>query len=286
MCALNVVKGMKLYMKEILNKINRSWPKDLIIRYLYIKLAPFFQRDLLYFLVTEEEKERQYKQGFINRFPNIVCSTLADFYVNLFNQYGINAKKIIANSAKIPLYAVIVEGDNGYFYIDPLNDLFYNQYGLKPFFFGNIPHYKTLSNNYKELIKLPYEYIQELDKYLNFNFLDKLFNQMHETFTDRKLANSFFGYPENSRIDLKENKILFYEKELINIGNVNGPFERAQLYKYLNDRLLNHSERKYTKVCLIDINENPHIALELINRDGSILFEERKRDGKYVLVRK
>ena len=273
-------------MKEILDNVNKSWSKDLIIRYLYIKLAPFFQRDLLYFLATKEEKEKQYKQGFINRFPNIVCSTLADFYVDLFNQYGINAKKIIANSSKIPLFAIIVEGDNGYFYIDPLSDLFYNQYGLKPFFFGNIPHYKTLRSNYRELIKLPNEYIQELDNCLDFIFLDSMFNEMHKIFTDRKLANVFFGYPENSRIDLKENKILFYGKDLINIGNVNGPFERAQLYKFLNDRILNHSERKYTKIRLIDLNENPHVALELINRDENTFFEEQKKDDKYVLIKK
>ena len=46
-------------MKEIINKVDKSWPKDYIIRYLYISLAPFFERDLNYFLLSDEEKYRQ-----------------------------------------------------------------------------------------------------------------------------------------------------------------------------------------------------------------------------------
>ena len=69
---------------HLLKQVQSSWPKDVIIRYLYIKLAPCFKRDLKYFLAPEEVKEAEYAQGFINRFPDVVCSTLADFYVNLF----------------------------------------------------------------------------------------------------------------------------------------------------------------------------------------------------------
>lgn len=71
-------------------------------------MAPFFQRDLNYFLASDEEKMAQYNTGFINRGTKIVCSTLADFYVNLYEVFGIRSKKIAANSAEIPLFAIIV----------------------------------------------------------------------------------------------------------------------------------------------------------------------------------
>ena len=123
-------------MQKIINNVDKSWSKDLIIRYLYVRLAPFFKRDLKYFLASEEEKYKEYEKGFINRGFDIVCSTLADYYVDLFSSLGINAKKIVANSAKIPLFALIVEGDNGWYFLDPINDLFSNQYGLETTEFG------------------------------------------------------------------------------------------------------------------------------------------------------
>ncbi|MDE5888520.1 MAG: hypothetical protein K2H20_00715, partial [Bacilli bacterium] len=59
--------------QRIINSVNLSWSKDYIIRYLYVNLAPFFKRDLKYFLASDEEKYRQYQQGFINRGFDIVC---------------------------------------------------------------------------------------------------------------------------------------------------------------------------------------------------------------------
>lgn len=273
-------------MEEIINQVKNHWSKDLIIRFLYIKLAPYFQRDLIYFLATEEQKEQEYKQGFINRFPNIVCSTLADFYVDLFKEFGINAKKVIANSAKIPLFAVLVEGDYGWYFLDPISDLFSNQYGLKPYFFGIVPRYKTISNNHPEMVKLPHEYVNELDAELDINYLDDYFSKLHVILTNRSDAKEFFGLPRNKSIDLKEQKLQFYNDKLINLGNVNGLFERAQLYKYLNDRILNKSEKRYTKVRIIGEVDNYNLSIELINYEGSIFYEEEKREKKYVLTRK
>lgn len=273
-------------MRKIINQVQSNWNKDLIIRFLYIKLAPYVHWDLLYFLASEEEKERQYKQGFNNRFPHIVCSTLADFYVDIFKQFGINAKKVVANSAKIPLFSVLVEGIYGWYFLDPINDLFSNQYGLRPYFFGVIPPYKTILNTHPEMIKLPHEYINDLDITLDIKFLDEFFFSLHLVFTNRRDANEFFGLPREAKIDLKERKLHYYNEELINLGNVHAPFERAQLYKYLNDRLLNKGEKRFTKVRLTGGLENAYISIELINRDGSILYEEDNQNQKYVLIKK
>ena len=171
---------------QIINQVNKNWSKDLIIRFLYIKLAPYFQRDLLYFLATDDEKFSQYQQGFINRFPYIVCSTLADFYVDLFKQFDIKAEKVISNSAKIPLFALIVEGEQGSYFLDPLSDLFSNQYNLRPYFFGVIPRYKTINKSHPEMVQLPKEYVNELDTELDLNhFLDDYFNTLHISLTDK-----------------------------------------------------------------------------------------------------
>lgn len=150
-------------MQTIINNVDLSWPKDYIIRYLYIRLAPFFRRDLKYFLASDESKLEQFNAGFINRGTDIVCSTISDFFVNLYKSFGINAKKIAANSAKIPLFAMIVEGDHGWYFIDPLNDLFHAQYNLKTTEYGVIPYYKTLATNYPNLISLPQEYLAEIE---------------------------------------------------------------------------------------------------------------------------
>lgn len=273
-------------MEEIINKVPSTWSKDLIIRYLYIKLAPYFKRDLMYFLATEEEKYKEYSQGFINRFPNIVCSTLADYYVNLFKEFGINAKKVAANSAKIPLFALIVEGDLGWYFLDPLSDLFSNQYGLKPYFFGIIPRYNTIQTNHPEIINLPPEYIKELDDTLDIKYLDSYFAALHNELAHQRNAKIFFGIPTNAKVDLKERKLQFYNNELINIGNVHGPYERSQLYKYLNDRILNRGEKRFTKIRLLGGYENPHISIELINPEEHIFYEEEKHDNQYVLTKK
>ena len=273
-------------MEEVINQVQNNWSKDLIIRFLYIKLAPYFQRDLLYFLASDKDKEKQYKQGFINRFPHIVCSTLSDFYVDLFKQFGINAKKVIANSAKIPLFAIIVQGEYGWYFLSPINDLFPNQYGLKPYFFGIIPRYKTICNNHPEIIKLPYEYVKELDTTLNIDFLDDFFADLHQIFTNRKKASRFFNLPQEEKIDLKERKLQFYNNELINLGNVEGLFERAQLYKYLNDRILNRGEKRHVCIRIEDWPHNPHINLEIQNKTENITYKEEKQEKTYRLVKK
>ncbi len=272
---------------DIINQVQSTWPKDIIIRYLYIKLAPYIERDLYYFLADEEEKERQFKQGFINRFPYVVCATLADFYVDLFKQFGINAKKIIARNgnekSKVPLFALIVEGERGWYFLNPLADLFYNQYELKPSSFGIIPRYETVRNNFKEIIQLPSEYVNELDTELNIKFLDDYFSNLHQIFAIKSKAKLFFGLPNENEIDLKERKIEFYNDKLINLGCVNGAFERAQLYNFLNNKSLNREEKKYTKVKIVGGIENPHISVKLINRNEIISYEEEKNNGKYTL---
>ncbi len=273
-------------MDEIINQVKNTWSKDLIIRFLYIKLAPFVKRDLQYFLASDEEKLRQYSLGFINRFPDVVCSTLADYYVDLFNSFGINAKKVIATSSKIPLFALIVEGDYGFYFLDPLNDLFSNQYGLRPYYFGIIPRYKTIRANHPGLTQLDKEYVSELDEELNIKYLNEYFKSLEDPLKNRQRAREFFGYDKNENIDLKEEKYKLMNDRFINIGNVHGTFERSQMYKYLSERLLNHTERRFTTATIIGGLDNPHMEIKIKTKEGIILLEEEKHNEKYMLIKK
>lgn len=272
-------------MEKVINQVKSTWSKDLIIRFLYIKLAPFFERDPIYFFKTEEEKYKEYEQGFINRFPSIVCSTLADYYVNLFHEFGINAKKIIATSSKIPLFALMVEGDKGWYFLDPLADLVANQYGKRPYFFGVIPRYNTVRSNYKELIKLPQEYVDELDSELGLAYLDEFLEGLHNVMTQRKAAKEFFGYPPNEPIDLRETKLEFMNDNLINIGEVKGFFNRAILYIDLNDYILNKGEKKYVRTCVIGDKDNLYLSYSIKKKDEVITYIEEKQNGIYRLTK-
>lgn len=273
-------------MQKIINSVNLSWSKDYIVRYLYVNLAPFFRRDLKYFLATDEEKYKEYQVGFINRGFDIVCSTISDYFVNLFNSFGIRAIKTAANSAKIPLFAIVVEGDNGWYFIDPLNDLFNNQYGLKTTEFGIIPYYKTLNNNFPNLISLPKDYIDEMDENLGIDkSLSTYFDKLHIEISDRNLASELYQIPIRDRLAIFERKMEFANENLINLGHVNGAFERIRLYLFLERIMFFKKEKKNLTIYLDTIKSIPsvHIEYKTLHNGKSILFEEQKEQDKFVL---
>lgn len=273
-------------MQDIINQVDTAWTKDYIIRYLYVKLAPFFQRDLTYFLATDEQKYNEYQQGFITRGTNIVCSTISDFYVNLYNTFGINAKKVISNSARIPLFAVIVKGDFGWYFIDPLNDLFLNQFGLQTTEFGKVPHYKTLNNNYPFLVTLSNDYINEIDRHLNLKDpLDDFFKEIHLEMTNRSLVRDIFNLPNDDNTERFNRKMEFSSTHLINFGRVTGPFERLQLYLYLERMIFFKAEKKNLKIYLNSFNNKyfPQIEYTDYKHNTYSAYKEEQENGVYVL---
>ncbi len=275
-------------MKAIICSVDTLWPKDYIIRFLYIRLAPFFQRDLKYFLSTDEEKYQEFSQGFINRGMNIVCSTLADYYVELYASFGIRAKKVAANSARIPLFTVIVEGDTGYFYIDPLNDLFNNQYNLRTTEFGVVSHYKTLNNNYPFLQSLKSDYLNQIDSDLNLlETADNFFKDLHLKMTNRNFIRNHFNVEDNEKEKIFEYKMIFSSAELINLGKVSGAFERIQMYLFIEKMIFFKEEKKNLKIWLNKKYDFPRPSIEYTNfsTGNSVAFEEVEEKGQYVLKR-
>ena len=285
-------------MMEIINSVDKSWPKDYIVRYLYVKLAPFFERDLGYFLASEEEKYEQYKKGFIKNGRHIVCSTFADFYVSLFQSFGIRAVKVAANSAKIPLFAVVVVGEQGLFYIDPLGDLFHNQYGLKTTEFGIVPRYQTVNRKYAGLTLLSPDYLNQMDMdlhlYSNDTTLNDFFSHLHQKMTNRNAVSKYFDIDKKDLVGLFVARMNYANDHLINLGCVNGPFDRIKLYMFLEDQLFFGFEKSNITIKidpkdenhrrLIDYSVKDKITDKIIDKAGFV--EERKEDKTFILKRR
>ncbi len=275
-------------LRGTLNSVSPHWSNDQVIRFLYKNLASFVYRDLQYFLQDDEEKQRQFSCGFIDRFPGVVCYTLASFYSTVFSEFGFESNVVQANSATIPLFGVVVRGEQGNYFLNPLEDLFLNQYGLLPHAFGFVPKYKTLNASHPNLIRLSDEYLAELDQSLDFTYLDDYFNELKPTMKNLDTACAFLGIevPTIDK-DIREHKLQFFGRELINMGNVHGFFERAQLYKYLDDNLLNKREKRYTKVVIEDgLSNNPFITYSILRNDGVITYQEEKTPDGYVLTKR
>lgn len=285
-------------MMKIISSVDKSWPKDYIIRYLYIKLAPFFERDLGYFLASDEEKYEQYLQGFVKNGRHIVCSTFVDFYIFLFQSFGIKAWKTAANSAKVPLFALVVEGDYGLYYLDPLGDLVNNQYGLKTTEFGVVPHYQTLNRKYPNLVKLSPAYLGKMDKdlhlYPNDTPLNDFFFHLHQKMTDRNAVSRFFDIDKNNLGELFVARMNYANDHLINLGCVHGPYDRIKLYLFLENQLFFGFEKKNITIKidqedphygrLIDYCSRDKITDKVIYKAGFI--ENRGKDKSFVLKRR
>ena len=282
---------MNSEMLNIINSVNPNWSKDLIVRYLYIKLAPFFQRDLLFFCASYEEKLQQYQRGFINRIPYVTCYTLADFYVNLFAEFDIESKKVIATSSQIPLFAILIKGELGWYFIDPLNDLMLNQYGLETQNFGIIPRYHTINNNHPEIIKLEDSYLLDLDKRLQLipedGYLDGEFKELAQKVLNKNAASEFFQIAKDNPTKIVQAKLKLLNDKYINLGHVNGSYERILLYFYLFKNVLNKTEAKYVRTFLAPQSEQRvDLFIELNTlKEGTILYQEEKHNGQFSLTR-
>lgn len=274
--------------RNTLNSVSPTWDKDQITRFLYKELANYVKRDLLYFLQPDEIKYSEYSCGFIDRFPNIACKPLSKFYCAAYHEFDIDATVVAANSAAIPLYGLIVSGMQGYYFLNPLEDLFLNQYGLMPHAFGYNPHFKTINRNYPNIVKLDDDYLSCIDQSLGFTYLDDYFLALKPIMKNHTSACRLLNIenPQNNR-DIREKKLEYFANNFINIGNVNGYFERAQLYKYLNDTFFNKREKRYTKIVIEDgLTPSPYISYTILRRDGNITYHEEKTSSGYVLRKK
>lgn len=274
---------------NIISQVNKSWPKNYIIRFLYVKLAPFLQRDLEFFLASDEQKLIELKEN-INRFPCVNCSTLADFYVDLFACFNINAIKIKATDAQIPLYSLIVEGDNGWFYLCPINDFLNCQIGNKTSHFGYLEGYvkSFVMPKYPHLVSISTTDIDRIDKDLNIKNLVCFWNRLrYEIFNSNYFCQNY-NINKNGSTKVVEAKLNFINNYLINLLVIPGSLEREAYYRFLIHRLFSHKERQNLQISL-DLNTRL-VNISHTSFETPVIYEENicfQNDQKtYVLERK
>lgn len=277
---------------KIISETDIHWSKDEIIRYLYVKLAPYFKRDLDYFLADKSTQIRMYQNGFKSNTNIVVCKTLSEFYNNIYREFNIKSKIITTNKKDVPHYTLIVNGDFGWYCIDPLKDLFSNQMGLRTNFFGIIPDkkYSIVKETYPFLISLTKEYIEYLDKKLhlveNGLYLDEFFQMIHLEMINNGIA-SYFHVDKKDTLGLMSKKLKFAEKYLINLGNVPGLYERNILYTYIIDCIFDQNEKNFITTDILKNASNYKIILNLRSRfNNQFVFEEvLNSDNKHYLKR-
>lgn len=242
--------------QQVIESVDKAWTKDLIIRYLYVKFANFFERDLEFFFADIESQVK-----YVNNLPShigrkVICLSLCQYFQEVFEIFNINSKIVPTNDKIIPHYALIVEGSYGWYYIDPLKDLMNNQAGFRTAYYGIIPNSKSMIKlrDYSFLITLSLDYVKEMDDFLELypdGVLNDYLEKIHLELTTNK-AYIFLGSYLNrdlSNFDrrmLYKMKMIFLNQMLINKASIPGKIERAQFYNFLLCSILNHSERART----------------------------------------
>lgn len=276
---------------QVIQQVDSHWTIDQKIRFLYVKLAPFFKRDLNFFLNDIEQQVIMYEKANTAETTLVFCKTICIHYVNIFKTLNIDCKMITTNRKITPHCALIVKGNDGWYYIDPLKDLFANQLGLKTLFFGTIPgNYSTVKNDFPYLIKLSKEYIKELDTSLGLisydMYMDDFFELLHAEISTNK-ASEHFHLKNSDNSNLLYKKIEFIEKHLINLGQIHGLYERLLFYNHMIHCVFNKRERNFIDLNFIS-NQNEYALLCTFlsskYNPNEIKFSETKNEhGKYCL---
>lgn len=283
-------------MDEKLNKeintfiktMNEHWSKDLKIRYIYRGLASFFQRDLNYFFADYETQLKQFQAGFKMIDKNIVCLSLCSYYKRVLKRIHIESKIIKATTKEIPHYAMIVHGDFGWFYINPLLDLMVNQVGMITSYFGKTPYQKenTVRNNYPYLIELDFDYVKSLDEQLGFlyygYYLDDFFEMIFKEATNKKTIQTILE-PDLTALECK---MKFASDYLIPIANKLSLFERKLFYERLIFTLFSKKERANIKVKFtFDKDAVTFLFLKDLSnhfKENMIFLEKKEKDCYYL----
>ncbi len=274
---------------NIIKKINLKWNKDKIIRFLYVKLAPYFERDLSYFLADSDEQLKIYQNGFKQKSNLVVCQTICEIYKSIYEEFNIRSLIITTNTKSVPHYALIVNGDYGWYYIDPLKDLFANQLGLKTEYFGIIPKYGIVKDKYPFLINLSEQYITSLDISLKIIedgfYMDTFFDIISQEMTNNKVYK-FFEVEKFNYIKLILKKLDFASKYLINIGEIHGLYERLTFYNFLINKIYKKNEKKIIEPSLVFDKDKYLLLLDLDFKTDNLhmtFCEEKNNNGKYYL---
>ena len=269
--------------KIIFKVLNHNWNTDYAIRYVTVEISKLVQRDVSFFRLSEEERlKRLPSLHYETTYPNVMCKSLHTLIKDVLDYLGINSHIVQATNSQVPLYALVVEGEHGRYFIDALNDLAKVQYRLQPVTYGNYIVSKHSLLDPKELITIPREGIREMDLDLGIieseYFSDKI-DRIRSKFNDRNQAMRLFESEDG--LDLIQRKLDHISDQYLNVYPINGPMERVALHVYFRNQLFNKTEREQYRVHLKEDDDQVYL---LIDFGGYVMrYEEVKEDGKYSL---
>ena len=269
----------------IITVLNNKWNADYVIRYVTVEVSKLVQRDVSFFKMHEDEKIKQLSSlNYETSYPYVVCKTLHELIRDILDCLGISSRVVKATNTKVPLYALIVDGEYGRYFIDALNDLQKVQYHIQPVTYGNIIHSNnSILNENQGFISLSLDYIREMDIQLGIienEYFSDYIERIKLTYVDRNLAMKRFGAIDS--LDLLTKKIKHISHQFLNLYQVDGPLERVGIHVFFRNRLFNKTERRQFRVILSE--DNKHVIIS--NEFGSytIVYEEIKENNEYSLV--
>ena len=253
---MNYVLKRPEIQKIILEVLNNKWNIDYAVRYVTVEISKLVKRDVSFFKMSDDEKLDNLKeQNYELSYPNVICKTLHELIRDVLDYLGIESKVVIATNTKVPLYALIVEGEYGRYFIDALNDLFKVQYNIQPVTYGNC----ICSNNNildtSKLLSLDLDYIREMDLDMGIiktEYFSDYINRIKNKYIDRNQAKRILEI--ESSLELLKRKMKLISEMYLNNHPVEGPYERVGLHVYLRNNLFNKSEKKMYRVYLAEDN--------------------------------
>ena len=266
--------------------LDHNWNTDYAIRYVTVEISKLVQRDLSFFQLRDEEKLQvvptlQYE----TTYPYVMCKSLHLLIKDVLDYIGIDSKLVQATNSNVPLYALVVDGEHGRYFIDALNDLAKVQYRIQPVTYGNYIVSKHSLLDPSKLMTLSHNTIREMDLDLgvieNEYFSDSI-ERMKSKYIDRNQAMRYFEAEDS--LDLVQKKISQLSDQFLNCYPVKGPLERVALHVYFRNQLFNKSERERYRVHL---GETENQVILLIDFGGyTMMYEEVKEKKKNSLIQK
>ena len=264
-----------------------NWDTDHAIRYIVLGISRMVRRNPEFFLSPESKRLDMVKDmNYEKDFPNIICKTLHELIRDVLATIGIKSKVVVATNTKIPLYALIVEGEHNRYFIDALHDLFRAQYNIQPVSYGAPIRSNTCILDTNGLTDLSLDYIREIDTNIGAideeGYFSDFINRIKSNFINRNKAKEVFD--EKDPFELIKTKVRFISDNYLNLYPVSGPIERTGLHVYLRTNLFNKSERaNYYIGNRIDKEGNP-VYINIKYGTRNVTFEEVEDREEYSLV--
>lgn len=245
--------------EEILKNAPKDVSKDVLMRYLYLELGKIYRRDTRFFYGTDEEKEKIYNQEFDLNGKNIdiICKSIGkDIYVKVFEQAGIQARCVNKETTSpFPHIDIIAspDGGNHWYYMNPMDDLYRIQGGLKT------QRYGSRTSKYDGLDYYTEEQLREMDNLLGYTYrgmyMDEFFEMLREEFMNRAKIRRHVSQenPELTKREVNKEFLLEYKIDFIlqhisEFEKMQGYIELKKYQREIFGKMLNKAEREKIKI--------------------------------------